>query len=171
MKRLLIIGAPFAAALVLSACGGGSSESTTPAASDGGATSDTVAVKSIGGLSSVLVASSGKALYASDEEADGKVRCTGACTSFWQPLTVGSGMPTAPGGAGKLAVTVRPGGARQATADGKLLYTFSEDTPGTLKGNGFSDDFGGRHFTWHAVTAGGKSAGAAGGSSGNGYGY
>jgi predicted lipoprotein with Yx(FWY)xxD motif len=166
MRRLLGIGAAFGAVLVLAACGGGSSGSTTPAAS-----TDTVAVKSIGGLSNVLVAPSGKALYASDEEADGKVRCTGACTSFWKPLTIGSGKPTASADAGKLGVTVRPDGARQATADGKLLYTFSEDKPGTLKGNGFSDDFGGQHLTWHAVLAGGRGAGTAGGSSGNGYGY
>jgi predicted lipoprotein with Yx(FWY)xxD motif len=166
MRRLLGIGAAFGAVLVLAACGGGSSQSTTPHAG-----TDTVAVKSIGGLSNVLVASSGKALYASDEEADGKVRCTGACTSFWKPLTVGSATPTAPPDAGRLDVIVRPDGARQATADGKLLYTFSEDRPGTLKGNGFSDDFGGQHLTWHAVMAGGKSAGAPGRSTGDGYGY
>jgi predicted lipoprotein with Yx(FWY)xxD motif len=167
MRRLLGTGAAFGAVLALAACGGeSSSESTTPAAGSG-----TVAVKSIGGLSNVLVASSGKALYASDEEADGKVRCTGACTSFWKPFTVGSATPTAPPDAGRLDVTVRPDGARQATANGKLLYTFAEDKPGTLKGNGFSDEFGDQHLTWHAVLAGGRSAGAAGGSSGNGYGY
>jgi predicted lipoprotein with Yx(FWY)xxD motif len=166
MKRLLIIAAAFAAALVITACGGGSSKPTAPAASG-----DTVAVESIGGLGNVLVDAGGKTLYASDQEADGKVRCTGACTSFWKPLTIASGTPTAPADAGTLDVTVRPDGSRQATADGKLLYTFSEDKPGTLKGNGFSDDFGDQHLTWHAVLAGGQSAGAPGGSTGKGYGY
>lgn len=166
MRRLLSIGAALGAALLLAACGGGSSKPATPAPSG-----ETVAVKSIGGVGNVLVDSRGRALYASDQEADGRVRCTGACTAFWKPLTIASGAPSAPAAAGRLDVTVRPGGARQATADGKLLYTFSEDRPGTLKGNDFSDDFGGQHLTWHAVLAGGRSAGAPGGSSGNGYGY
>jgi hypothetical protein len=56
----------------------------------------------------------------------------------------------------------RPDGAKQVTANGKLLYTFSQDTPGKVTGNGFSDDFGGRHFTWNAVLARGKTAGTSG---------
>jgi predicted lipoprotein with Yx(FWY)xxD motif len=172
VKRLLPLGA-LAASLALAACGGGgggSPDSTTP-----GAGSTTVAVKSIDGVGRVLVDSSGKALYTSDVEADGKVRCTGACTSFWKPLTVGSGKPTAAPAAGKLGVVSRPDGARQVTLDGKLLYTFSEDAPGKVQGNGFSDDFGGRHFTWNAVLAGGGTAGSSGGASnaspGKDYGY
>jgi predicted lipoprotein with Yx(FWY)xxD motif len=155
MTRLLAAAA-VAASLVLAACGGGgSSSSSTPAA-----TSTTVAVKSIGGVGDVLVDSAGKALYSSNVEAGGKVMCTGACTSFWKPLTVGSGNPTAAGGAGKLSVIKRPDGTRQVALDGKPLYTFAQDAPGKVQGNGFSDDFGGRHFTWTAVLAGGKSSGS-----------
>jgi predicted lipoprotein with Yx(FWY)xxD motif len=169
VKRLLILGA-LAASLALAACGGGTGGGSSQPATPATATT-TVAVKSIGGIGSVLVDSGGKALYSSDVEADGKVLCTGACTSFWKPLTQQSGTPTAPTGAGKLGVVRRPDGARQVTADGKLLYTFSEDAPGKVEGNGFSDDFDGRHFTWNAVLAGGKAAGAAGASSRGGYGY
>jgi predicted lipoprotein with Yx(FWY)xxD motif len=155
MTRLLAAAA-VAASLVLAACGGGgSSSSSTPAA-----TSTTVAVKPIGGVGDVLVDSAGKALYSSNVEAGGKVMCTGACTSFWKPLTVGSGNPTAAGGAGKLSVIKRPDGTRQVALDGKPLYTFAQDAPGKVQGNGFSDDFGGRHFTWTAVLAGGKSSGS-----------
>jgi predicted lipoprotein with Yx(FWY)xxD motif len=154
MTRLLA-AATVAASLVLAACGGGgSSSSSTPAA-----TSTTVAVKSISGVGDVLVDSAGKALYSSNVEAGGKVMCTGACTSFWKPLTV-SGTPTAAGGAGKLSVIKRPDGARQVALDGKPLYTFAQDAPGKVQGNGFSDDFGGEHFTWTAVLAGGKSSGS-----------
>ena len=108
----------------------------------------------------MLVDSAGKALYSSNVEANGTVHCTGACTSFWQPLTVGSGMPTATGNAGKLTVIKRPDGTKQVALNGKPLYTFSEDSPGKVQGNGFSDNFGGMHFTWKAVLAGGKPSSA-----------
>jgi predicted lipoprotein with Yx(FWY)xxD motif len=155
MKRLLIAGAALAASLVLAACGDNSSEETAAPAGGGG---QTVALKSIDGIGDVLVDAGGKALYASDVESDGKVHCTDGCTSFWEPLTLDSGSPTAAEGVGKLGVIKRADGARQVTADGKLLYTFSEDSAGEVEGNGFSDDFDGEHFTWNAVLAGGKLA-------------
>ena len=155
MNRLLIAGAALAASLVLAACGDNSSEETAAPAGGGG---QTVALKSIDGIGDVLVDAGGKALYASDVESDGKVHCTDGCTSFWEPLTLDSGSPTAADGVGKLGVIKRADGARQVTADGKLLYTFSEDSAGELEGNGFSDDFDGEHFTWNAVLAGGKLA-------------
>jgi predicted lipoprotein with Yx(FWY)xxD motif len=174
VKRLLIPGAAVAASLVLAACGGGGDDSSGSATAASGGT--TVAVKSIDGIGDVLVDSDGKALYASDVEADGKVRCTGACTSFWEPLTIDSAKPTAAGDVGKVGVVSRPDGAKQVTVGGKLLYTFSEDAPGKVEGNGFADDFDGRHFTWNAVLAGGDVAGSSGGgasddTSRNDYGY
>jgi hypothetical protein len=63
-------------------------------------------------------------------------------------------------------VITRPDGGRQVTIDGKPLYTFSEDSPGKATGNGFTDDFGGHHFTWNVIRAGGTNETAAG--SGNG---
>jgi predicted lipoprotein with Yx(FWY)xxD motif len=174
VKRLLIPGAALAASLVLAACGGGGSDSSDSATASAGGM--TIAVKSIDGIGDVLVDSSGNALYASDVEADGKVRCTGACTSFWEPLTVESAKPTAADGVGRIGVVSRPDGAKQVTINGKLLYTFSEDEAGKVEGNGFADDFDGRHFTWNAVLAGGATADSSdGGSSdaspGSDYGY
>jgi predicted lipoprotein with Yx(FWY)xxD motif len=172
MKRLMTSGAALAATLALAACGGGggSSDSATTAGS-----TTTVAVKQVDGIGRVLVDASGKALYSSDVEADGEVRCTGACTSFWEPLTLDSGTPTATAGAGRLDVIKRPDGTKQVAVNGKPLYTFSEDAPDKVEGNGFTDDFDGRHFTWNAVLAGGKAAGTSGGASkaspGNDYGY
>jgi predicted lipoprotein with Yx(FWY)xxD motif len=164
MRRLTTCSATLAATLLLAACGGGGGGSSD-SATTGGATT-TVAVKQVDGIGRVLVDANGKALYSSDVEADGKVRCTGACTSFWQPLTAGSGTPTAPAGAGTLDAIARPDGTRQVTADGKPLYTFSEDAPDKVEGNGFTDDFDGRHFTWSAVLAGGRSAAAPGNANG-----
>jgi predicted lipoprotein with Yx(FWY)xxD motif len=173
VKRLLIAGAAVAASLVLAACGGGGDDSSGSTTASGGRT--TVAVKSIDGVGDVLVDSSGMALYASDVEADGKVRCTGACTSFWKPLTVDSGKLSAAGGVGAVGVISRPDGAKQVTVGGKPVYTFSEDEPGKVEGNGFADDFDGRHFTWNAVLAGGDTADSSGGgeteSPRNDYGY
>jgi predicted lipoprotein with Yx(FWY)xxD motif len=160
MKRFLAPGAAVAVSLALAACGGGGGGSSDTAASPG--KTKTVTVKQVDGIGSVLVSASGEALYSSDVEADGKVRCTGACTSFWEPLTVESAAPTAGTDVGRLDVVKRPDGTNQVAANGKLLYTFSEDEPGKVQGNGFADDFGGRHFTWSAVLAGGKAAGTSG---------
>ena len=162
--RLLTAGGVLAASLALAACGGGPAQTATKPA-DTAKTSNsatTLSVKSVGGIGDVLVDSTGKALYASNVEMGGKVACINGCTEFWQPLTVASGTPTAPADAGKLGVVKRPDGTRQVTADGKLLYTFSEDSPGKVTGNGFSDQFDGQHFTWNAVLAGGKQAGDSG---------
>jgi predicted lipoprotein with Yx(FWY)xxD motif len=155
MKRLLMAAVAVAASIVLAACGGSSSDSATPSGS-----TQTVGVKAIDGIGNVLVDSSGKALYASDVEADGKVHWTSS--SFWKPLTVDSGAPTAAAGVGKLGVITRPDGARQVTTNGRLLYTFTEDSPGKAEGNGFSDDLSGEHFTWNAVLAGGTVASGSG---------
>jgi predicted lipoprotein with Yx(FWY)xxD motif len=174
VARVLTSGAALAATLVLAACGGGGGSGSSDSATMARSTT-TVAVKQVGGIGRVLVDASGKALYSSDVEADGKVRCTGACTSFWEPLTLGSGTPSAPAAAGTLDIIKRPDGANQVTVNGKPLYTFTEDAPDKLAGNGFTDDFNGRHFTWNAVLADGKAAGSSGGASQaaprNDYGY
>ena len=156
MKQLLIIGAGLAAAVTLVACGGGGSgggDSASASAASGGA--GTVSVKAIGGAGSVLVDSTGQALYASDQEtATHQVLCTGACNSFWTPDTVsGSAMKTG-SVPGKVGVTKRPDGTKQVTYNGKLLYSFTQDQPGEVTGDGFNDAFDGQQFTWHVVGIG-----------------
>ena len=90
MKRLLAIGGVVAIAAVagvaiaIAATNSGTSGSTTSGA--------TVSIKKIAGSGSVLVDAKGRALYRSEQERNGKVLCTGACLSFWQPLIV-SGSP------------------------------------------------------------------------------
>ena len=158
MKRLLISGAAVAAVLALAACGGGGSDgSNSPDATPSGNATTTVSVEEIGDAGRVLVDSDGKALYAADEEADSNVLCTEACLSFWTPLTIDSGTPTANSVPGMLGVSERPDGTRQVTFDGKRLYSFTEDDPGEVTGDGFSDAFGGQTFTWHVVSVGGGS--------------
>ena len=158
MKRLLISGAAVTAVLALAACGGGGSDgSNSPDATPSGNATTTVSVEEIGDAGRVLVDSDGKALYAADEEADSNVLCTEACLSFWTPLTIDSGTPTANSVPGMLGVSERPDGTRQVTFDGKRLYSFTEDDPGEVTGDGFSDAFGGQTFTWHVVSVGGGS--------------
>jgi predicted lipoprotein with Yx(FWY)xxD motif len=147
------------AAVALAACGGGGSSGGASSAAGSDTSSKTVSVRQLPGVGSVLVDPTGKALYSSDLEAGGKIVCDdAACNAFWKPLTPGAGKPTAPAGAGKLGVITRPDGSMQVTVNGKPLYTFSEDSPGKATGDGFSDDFGGHHFTWNVVRAGGTTA-------------
>jgi len=146
VKRLLTLGvlvlaAVAGAAVAVAATTGGS------AAKAGGAT---VTVRQIAGHGKVLVDARGRALYRSDQERNGRVLCTGACLSFWQPLTV-TGTPKGKSLSGKLAVVRRPDGRRQVTYRGQLLYSFKLDRPGKPTGDGFKDAFGGRKFTWRLV--------------------
>jgi predicted lipoprotein with Yx(FWY)xxD motif len=146
VKRLLILGVIGAAALsagiAIAATG-----ASGGAAKSGGAT---VSAKQISGAGRVLVDAKGRALYRSDQERRGMVLCTGACLSFWRPLTV-SGTPNGSSLPGKLAVVRRPDGGRQVTYNGRLLYSFKLDKPAKVTGDGFKDAFGGQKFTWHVV--------------------
>jgi predicted lipoprotein with Yx(FWY)xxD motif len=160
MKRLLIPAAVVAAGGVLAACGSGSSSANSPSTSTPAGNAMTVSVKQVDGVGRVLVDGSGKVLYSSDQEADGKVRCDGACTSFWTPLAPGAGSTGPTSQVANLGVIQRPDGKMQVTENGKPLYSFNLDSPGSTKGDNFSDDFGGQHFTWHAVHAAGPASGA-----------
>jgi predicted lipoprotein with Yx(FWY)xxD motif len=158
-----------AVAVTVAACGGytGAMKSTASSAPSG-AGGKTVSVKQVSGIGSVLVDTSGAALYTPAQEAGGKVLCRRTCISIWKPVTPGRGKPTGASGAGKLAVLTRPDGTKQVTVKGKPLYTFVQDSPGHVTGNGKSDTFGTQRFTWHVVLAGGKPATSSGGGGGSG---
>jgi predicted lipoprotein with Yx(FWY)xxD motif len=140
MKKITIPAAVASLALVLAACGG--SATTTHSAPRPTA-------------SGVLVDSSGLALYSPDGESATNVRCTGACAAIWKPLRPGAATL-----AGAKTIT-RPDGTKQIAVGGKPLYTFVQDTPGNVTGNGASDAFGSKQFSWHAVMKGARPAAAA----------
>ena len=142
------------AVLALAACGGAGRDSGDSSVAQSGDDTATVSVEELGDSGPVLVDSAGKALYAADEEADSSVVCTGACTSFWIPLTIDGSPPSGNSLPSELGVVERGDGTRQVTFDGKRLYTFVEDEPGEVTGDGFSDAFGGQQFTWHVVSVG-----------------
>jgi predicted lipoprotein with Yx(FWY)xxD motif len=167
MYRVLTPAAVLAAAIALAACGSSNSNDDSGAP----ARANTIEAQRVNGVGDVLVDASGHALYTPDQEADGKIRCTDGCTSFWLPLRPGAGMPTAADEVGPVDVIRRPDGTRQVTLNTKPLYTFSEDAPGKVTGDGFKDEFDGRSFTWRVLLAnGGKSDGGSGSGSGA-YGY
>jgi predicted lipoprotein with Yx(FWY)xxD motif len=142
MKKLMIPVAAAALAVTLAACGSsGSSKSTSTTSKPSGSTS-----------SAVLKDAGGMALYTPDGESASNIRCTGACTSIWVPLRPGKASLS-----GATTIT-RPDGTKQVVVNGKPLYTFAQDSPGQVTGNGAKDAFGGKQFTWHAVQSGGTTA-------------
>lgn len=153
MKRLLGLTALAFAALVLAACGGGGgSDSSSTGSSSSRSTAMTVASKRIDGKS-VLVDDKGKALYTSDQETGGMVRCTGACLQFWEPLTIQGSQPSGNVSGATLGVLQRSDGKMQVTFNGAPVYSFTDDQSGTLHADGLTDAFDGQQFTWHAATA------------------
>ena len=152
IRHLLTVAfAVGAAALVLAACGGDSGDDNDSATASG---TGLVSVQSVDGTN-VLADSEGRTLYTADVERSG-IRCTDACTSFWDPVDASAS--EAQSAAADLDVGLgtvqRPEGERQLTFDGLPLYTFTEEGPGQLDGDGFVDDFQGTHFEWVAATTG-----------------
>jgi predicted lipoprotein with Yx(FWY)xxD motif len=153
-------------AVGLAACGSSnSSDSTTMGAATAGTTSggDTVATKSIAGTGTVLVDSMGAALYTNNMDSGQKIACTDMCLTEWVPLAApAQGTPSSSDSAvqSKLGTVKRPDGSTQVTFGGMPLYTFVEDTPGKVTGNGFADSFGGTDFVWTAATTSGASTGS-----------
>jgi predicted lipoprotein with Yx(FWY)xxD motif len=165
--------AAVAAAGLLAACGSAGTHATGGANAHppGSPHRVVVSARKLPGVGTVLVNRSGKTLYSPQQEAHGKILCTGSCLSFWFPVPAGAGAVQAPSGlTGALGTVRRPDGRTQLTYHGKPLYTFRLDlTPGQAHGNNFTDHFGGTSFTWHAITTSGSPAGT--GQQGNGGGY
>jgi predicted lipoprotein with Yx(FWY)xxD motif len=162
-KTILISGVAIIAA-ILAGCGSTSGHGKSAA---GRSVTDTVSLASVSGVGKVLVDSKGFALYSPAQEKSGAIRCTGSCASIWVPLTVKG----SPQGSGlNLGTVMRPDGKTQVTFDGKPLYRFAEDnSPKSVSGNGVSDNFGGKSFTWHVASPGKTTASTGGGGYSSGY--
>jgi predicted lipoprotein with Yx(FWY)xxD motif len=156
-KPLTAFVAIAVAALVLVACGGSDDDDSATAATDSGV----VSVRNIDGTD-VLANSQGHTLYTADVETNGQIKCTGGCTSFWDPVTA-SAKQAASASAQldlELGTVKRPDGAQQLTLEGLPLYTFTEEGAGQLDGDGFVDDFNGTRFEWEAAGTGSGSSGS-----------
>jgi predicted lipoprotein with Yx(FWY)xxD motif len=154
-KKGIALTLALAAGLALASCGGDDEDPATASPGTGGMT---VSVASIDGVGDVLVAADGTALYSAEQEADGRIQCTGPCASDWIPLlTVRGGEPSgSPEVEGDLGTTKRPDGGTQVTYEGMPLYTFVQDGPGEAAGDGLADSFAGEDFTWHVVAVDGE---------------
>jgi predicted lipoprotein with Yx(FWY)xxD motif len=154
--------AAIAASVAIAACGDDDSDSDTTAAGSTTATgaAETISVQSVGGLEA-LVDADGNVLYTNDQDTAKRIACTAECAAIWVPVTSESGQPTSDDLSveAKLGVTTADG-ASQVTYEGKPLYTFTEDSPGEVTGNGFTDAFAGVTFTWTAATASGSEQGS-----------
>ena len=183
-RRAAVSGlASIALAGLVAACGsaGAAGDGGQPAQQGAGHESaashgPAVNARKLPGVGLVLVDRSGKTVYSPQQEAHGKILCTGSCLGFWFPVSVAAGtQPQAvPGMSGTLG-TIRRNDGRltQLTYNGRPLYTFRLDQgPGELHGSNFSDQFGGTSFTWEAVAASGAApASSQSAKPGGGYSY
>ena len=153
-----------ALAILIAGCGGSSttsstssSQPSTTSATGGSSGGDaTVSTASTSKLGTIIVSSSGMALYDFQKDSATKSACYGSCAKIWPPL-MSSGAPKAAGGAeaSKLGTIKRTDGTTQVTYNGHPLYTYTADmSPGEVNGNGITS-FGG---SWHALKASGSAA-------------
>ena len=161
-KSILGIAVVALLALGLAACGGDDdSDSDSAGGMGAGGGAQTVATQSVSGVGDVLVDSSGMALYTNDIDTRSKITCADQCAADWLPLAAPSGGEPASDDSAvqdKLGTMQRPDGSRQVTFDGLPLYTFVDDTPGQVTGDGFSDSFAGTTFTWTVAATDGAAS-------------
>jgi predicted lipoprotein with Yx(FWY)xxD motif len=163
------------AALGVSACGGGGSETgsspaappATPTGSGGAAA--TIGVANNPKLGSIIVDSQGRTAYLFQKDQGTKSTCTGECASDWPPIRA-TGKPVAGAGltASKIGTTARSDGDPQVTYNGHPLYLFEADrNPGDANGQGVTA-FGAPWFVLNPTGAmiSGKGSNQSGG---NGY--
>jgi predicted lipoprotein with Yx(FWY)xxD motif len=114
---------------------------TQPSATQPSATQATVrtATTQVGAMTeTILVNAKGLPLYYYQADKATKSQVSGALAQLW-PAVV-STKPTASGVKGKVA-SVKQADGHQVTYNGHFLYTFVDDTPGHVTGQGVSDFF------------------------------
>lgn len=142
--RIIIASISLAAA---AAIGGGitafaatsSHASSQPAASQSSSTTVRTVQATVGGKTeTVLVNGQGLPLYYYLNDTAAKSVVTGSLAALWPPLT--SASPAATGLTGKLAAVMDIHG-NQVSYNGHLLYTFADDQPGQVTGQGVQGFF------------------------------
>jgi predicted lipoprotein with Yx(FWY)xxD motif len=126
LAALAVMGGPASATAV----GKASTKATT-------ATKVVVDEVSVAKYGKVLVDQKGLALYYDTANKPMHFACTGGCLTAWPPLVLSKGQTAALAGTGVTGLgTVRGPSGLQVTWQGKALYTFAEDTKGTVTGQG-----------------------------------
>jgi predicted lipoprotein with Yx(FWY)xxD motif len=98
-----------------------------------------VTTATVGGKSEqVLVNAAGLPLYTYGPDSPSQSRVSGGLAQLWPPLL--SGSPTESAASGKLSV-LADGNGQQVQYNGHFLYTFVDDTPGQVTGQGVQGFF------------------------------
>jgi len=145
--------------------------STQPAAAQAAHKSATLhtARAVVGGKSETILVTAGDVpLYYYRLDTPKKSFVTGALAKFWPPL-VSASHPSATGVQGTLTVSKEPEG-HQVAYNGHFLYTFAEDSPGHVTGQGVEDFFVATPRLKKAIVSA-STAKVAPATSGGGYGY
>lgn len=150
----------------------GSSSTAAPAkaapagsAPAGPATINVTTASVSGKTEQVLVDAHGLPLYIYGPDTTATSKVSGGLAALWPPLV--STSPTESGATGKLSVLTDANG-HQVQYDGHFLYTFVDDTPGQVTGQGVQGFFVATPSLGAAITAPAP-APASGQSSGYGY--
>ena len=174
--RIVIAGISLA---VAAAIGGGtaaaaatSHASSQPVAGQPSAATVRTVQATVGGKpETILVNGQGLPLYYYLPDTAAKSVVTGGLAALWPPLT--SASPAATGLTGKLTAVTDIHGS-QVAYNGHLLYTFADDQPGQVTGQGVQGFFvatPGLTAITGSQTAGGSGSPAPAAPSGNPYGY
>lgn len=121
------------------------SSNTQPAASNsvaagstGQSTIETATAKVQGKTETILVDQTGLPLYTYKPDTTTTSKVSGQLAALWPPLV--STAPTATGATGQLT-TVATMNGQQVSYNGHFLYTFVEDSPGHVTGQGVQNFF------------------------------
>jgi predicted lipoprotein with Yx(FWY)xxD motif len=140
------------------------------ASSAGSATTVHTAKVSVDGKTEVvLVDAQGEPLYTFKADSPTASHVTGQLATLWPPL-VESGTPTASGVSGKLTLVSTRNGS-QVAYNGQFLYSFVDDKPGHVTGQGVQDFFVATPTTRAEAHSSASAAPATRASMGTGYGY
>jgi predicted lipoprotein with Yx(FWY)xxD motif len=97
------------------------------------------ATATVGGTTeTILVNGKGLPLYTYQADTATSSKVTGELAALWPPLVANN--PTATGATGTLSTVLTTNG-RQVTYNGHFLYTFAEDSPGQVTGQGVQNFF------------------------------
>ena len=98
------------------------------------------------GGTTVLANAKGLTLYWFAPDTPTASRCSGECATYWPPVP--GSVTAGPGVTGKLGTITRSDGSKQATYNGRPLYTYVGDSsPGQASGNNLNLNGG----LWYAV--------------------
>jgi predicted lipoprotein with Yx(FWY)xxD motif len=126
--------ASVAGVTIASAAGSSTPNQSAPAA----ATVRTAIATVQGTTETILVDAKGLPLYIYQPDTPTTSRVTGQLAALWPPLTAAA--PTVQG-AGGVLTSVATANGRQVAYNDHFLYTFVEDSPGRVTGQGVQDFF------------------------------